>query len=389
MHGLTALAIIALVAALIRCTILAIFTAENFGYHHINTSHAFDLMKSFIQSIHVIEYSALLYGIGGFYLYISIKRNKYFTLNSHYKESCKRLMCRYSIIYFGAILFCGICIIIFALATITPVVLLTVWQTDIITAKFTYINISGLQLSNTYVGISYVSHVCHSLTRIFMIYVTVVVKHAWLPSQPRVYNSGTCLITCAKMVLRPKWLEDETEGDDDCEDQTDPKGQFTTLVDNYKMTGEFIAPLYAIFQQWFVMQWVVYFIKIIEDLSIALHSLVTETYSASSAEQHKLLFTLIHLVFDLILFLIPYFCASLFNQYHDEHRERLQKVQSKIFSKEAEGWMLQCAQLIPENPKYIFVPSFCGLSIPLSSPGYNLSIILALFAFIISVMTAL
>lgn len=135
------------------------------------------------------------------------------------------------------------------------------------------------------------------------------------------------------------------------------------------------------------MQWFVYFIKIIEDFSIALNSLVTEEYTGG--EQHKLLFVLTHLVFDLILFIVPYFCASLFNQYHDEYRERLQRVQTSIFAEEEDGWMLQCAQLIPENPKYIFIPSFCGLSIPLSSPGYNLSIIFALFAFIISIMTAL
>ena len=51
-----------------------------------------------------------------------------------------------------------------------------------------------------------------------------------------------------------------------------------------------------------------------------------------TAKRHRLWFVLTHLVFDLILFLIPYFCASLFNQYHHEYRERLQKIQTGIFS---------------------------------------------------------
>lgn len=115
---------------------------------------------------------------------------------------------------------------------------------------------------------------------------------------------------------------------------------------------------------------------------------MTESYK-DAGPKHELIFVFTHLVFDLILFLIPYYCASLFNQYHDEYCERLQRVQNSIISKTDEGWMLQNTQLIPQNPKYVFVPSFCGLSIPLSSPGYNISIMLALFAFIISIITTL
>lgn len=55
-HGLTALAIVALFAASIRCVILAIFTVNNFS-HPPNTTrsssqnHVFDLIHSFFQNI--------------------------------------------------------------------------------------------------------------------------------------------------------------------------------------------------------------------------------------------------------------------------------------------------------------------------------------------------
>ena len=223
-----------------------------------------------------------------------------------------------------------------AISAFTPVILQTMWRTDIVTASKT------LVLTEMYVGISYFSHVCHSVTRVFMVYVTVVVRSSWLNElQPRLrtYKQGNSLLMCAKVVFNPKWLEHNTK-DIDEEDIAAPKEKFAALIDNYNTTGQFVAALHAIFQQWFVMQWLVYFIKIIEDFSIAINSLVGEKYNAKS-DQHELIFVLTHLVFDLILFLIPYFCASLFNQYHDEYRERLHKVQVGIFSDEEEGWMLQ------------------------------------------------
>ncbi len=57
-------------------------------------------------------------------------------------------------------------------------------------------------------------------------------------------------------------------------------------------------------------------------------------------------------------------------------------IRNKISSDQEEGL------IFPEKPNYVFVPSFCGLSIPLNNSGYNISIVIALFAFIISIITA-
>lgn len=388
MHGLTSLAIIALVGALIRCAILAVFTEENFRHHQ--ATHVFDLMHSFIQSVHVVEYLALLYGISGFYLYARIKRKDYYRLNAIYKRACS-YHCDCACV--SAIVLCGSGIMALLVLAFTPVALLTIWRDDIITADLTNITKNtGLDFAKAYVGISYVSHICHSVTRIYMVYMTVIIRSAWLyQTYPRLkkvnFGAGGSLVSFAKKILGPKWLEEEVEGN---ETSSNPKEAFAALIENYNKLGKLIVPLYAIFQHWFVMQWVVYFIKIIDDFSVALHALISEDYK-HQGPRNKLVFVLTHLIFDLILFLIPYFCASLINQYHDQYHERLKIVQNRLFSKQQRNWpwMLQNTQLIPQNTKYVFVPSFCGLSIPLNSPGYNLSIILALFAFIISIMTTL
>ncbi len=118
-------------------------------------------------------------------------------------------------------------------------------------------------------------------------------------------------------MLQLKWLKDDVE-------TGEPDPGFT--VKKYNEIGQFVSPLYTIFEQWFIMQWVVYFIKIIEDLSIAVNSLVTEKFAGASQHEHELYFVLTHLVYDFVLFLIPYFCAYFINQYHDQYYDRLQEL---------------------------------------------------------------
>lgn len=172
MHGMTALAIIALVAASLRCVLLATFTAEHFQNNSSNidtpcntlsstfrsissntssktSSHVFDLIHSFFQIIHVVEYFALLYGIGGFYLYAWVKRDRYYKLNAIYKETSRRLICKCSFTCVGFVVLCGFGVVILAISAFVPVALLTVWQEDIITGSKT------LVLTKMYVGISY------------------------------------------------------------------------------------------------------------------------------------------------------------------------------------------------------------------------------------------
>lgn len=379
MHILTTVAIIALFSASTRCLLLASFTADHYlNKQHVNGSHAFDLIHSFIQSIHVVEYLALLYGIGGFYLYAMLKRKELHKLNITYRESCKW---RFGCSCVGVMVLCGLGLMILAVSTFTPVGVLTYRPTDIISA-----NVTGLDLTDVYVGISYISHICHSLTRIFMIYVTLVAKFAWHYHTHSEAGESSSYIACAKIILRPKWLEDKLENDG----TKDPKEKFTALINNYNEIGQFVTPLYGIFQQWFVMQWVVYFIKIIEDFAIILHSLDIDDHSyAYEQKMHELVFILTHLAYDVILVIIPYYCASVLNQYHQDYHDRIQRIQKEIFCNDPDSWRLQSALLIPQNPKFIFVPSFCGLSIPLSNPGYNLSIIITLFAFIISFSTTI
>jgi hypothetical protein len=386
LHGITLLSLIGVAASLTRCIFLITFAANSTDTGISLTSHvAFDYIHSLIQFLHIIEYSVLLYGIGGFYFYAWIKREKYGKLNDLYTATGSRLMCTCSCTCVGFILSCVFGVVIFAASALAPAVIQATYPEDIIGSEMEV-------LVKIYTVFPYICHFCHLVIRIFMVFVTVVIQSAWLPQvQSQSGNQENCFTACAIMLFRPKWLKDDPQGDlsgDPPGDTDDAKEQFKALIDDYNNTGQSVVVLHAIFQQWFVMQWLIYFIKIIEDASVAVHTLVTKQNRDEESEKHELLFILTHLVFDLILFLVPYICGSLFNQYHDTFRRRLQKKQSDVLAKVDDAWLLRCAELIPENPNYVFTPSFCGLAIPLSSSGYNLSIGIALFAFIIAILTS-
>lgn len=380
-YSLTGVAIVALVASIVRCVILASLTRQRYREdgNYSSTTITFDIIHSFIQGVHVLEYIALLYGIAGFYLYSLIKKDdiKKYALNQFCE--CTNYAC------IGVVMLCGLGLTIFLLATFVPIAILTNWPFIIAVSKnFNESSTLADVPKDTalYIAMAYVSHSCHSFTRISMICVTVVVRSAWLyqpqPKQRR-YNTK---YEWAVVLLSPKWLNIEVFRSEDQQNKSpdDLKKNFKILITNYNNTGCMIAPLHGIFQQWFVVQWIVYFIKIIEDFTVSINGIVKK----EDISEPKMLFVITHLVYDIILFIIPYYCASLMNQCHNDYHRRLQSAQNEILCDDMEGWRLQHVLSIPKNPFYIFIPSFCGLSIPLSSPGYNLSIILALFAIIIS-----
>lgn len=154
--------------------------------------------------MHVLEYLALLYGIAGFYLHA---KHMLGTLGEMFSEACN---CTIS----NIVLCVGLTI--FMLLTFTPVAILTKYPHIITTCKniteaSTFVDVP--HHAAAYIVMGYINHACHSITRIFMIFVTVVVRSVWLNKTvrtiPRVTTDGDCcLITQAKGWIKPKWVKD-------------------------------------------------------------------------------------------------------------------------------------------------------------------------------------
>lgn len=172
------------------------------------------------------------------------------------------------------------------------------------------------------------------------------------------------------------------------EKSEDPRPiKFSRIVQNYEKIGKIAAALQDIFQEWFVMSWVVYFIGVIGNIVLVLKALFQGFFSTNS---HRSLFYFAHLVSDFASLLIPYICGGLMNHYHKKFRDALKEVQEKILSNS--DVLTECIQqravLIQKNASYKFVPSLCCINIPLESAGFSFTLILTGFGFVLSFILA-
>ena len=170
---------------------------------------------------------------------------------------------------------------------------------------------------------------------------------------------------------------------------------FNNLVADYDKTGDSVSLLHCVFQRWFVIQWIIYFLEITNDCYYIYDLLTTDVGDMSDeckmGRNRSLTLHFMHLVYRVLAFGIPYSCGLSMNKHHQMYREELLKQQECILSKDSnEGVrIMQKANLIPENPKYQFIPSLCGLNISLDSTGHTLTILLSLLAFTLSLVSKL
>ena len=241
-----------------------------------------------------------------------------------------------------------------ALATCPPPILLTLWFKEF---AGWHKETAEQNASVGYTVLAWFHHISDLIIRIVMGGVTRLIMVAWISGEEELCS----------------YLKSENS----------TSQKFNSMVQNYKQTGKVIAALQSIFQVWFVMSWIVYFIGITGNTVLVLKALL-------QLSSHRSWFYFAHLMNDTIVFIIPYICGGLMNYYHGNYRETLEDVQERLLceSEVPSEYLVQNAILIPENPKFWFVPAFCCLNIPLESAGYTFTIVLTLFAFLMTFVTA-
>ena len=265
----------------------------------------------------------------------TLKRYKYYWTKRNLKKN-KECGSTCSII---AILFIVILLLLKLIISIVPTVLILEWTGELFQCK-------RLNIAIPYAWLAAVSFLANFFARLVMITATIAVGNAWE-------------------------LEDKNQIDD--------------LMKEYKQIGQHVAKIQGIFQAWFVIKWLVYFIDITVDSVIAIRSLFG---SDIQNERNTFIYIFMHLIYNFVAFLTLYVCGGLMNSYHDKY---CKKVEKKIKSTNFVGtsWEKWCALSYLRKPKYRFIPSLCGLHIPLDSSGYTLSLLLALVAFIANFVSSL
>ena len=151
---------------------------------------------------------------------------------------------------------------------------------------------------------------------------------------------------------------------------------YVKLVEDYECKGEMVVVLNQIFQSWFFWQWFIYFIVIIADLTRLIDpNLAVSNYPC------QVIFLVSCTIYDIMAFAIPYFCGLKMNSHHTQYYNELREKQRED---KAFGQVMRIR--LREN--FNFVPTFFGITIPLNSPGYIITIILAIFAVVSNFLVA-
>lgn len=314
------------------------------------------------QTCRMLQFAALIYGVSKFSKVLSYQRSLNI-LSEARKNFCayKNSPCTvHSLILL-------IFILLYCVITWPPPALLTKWFPEFVQW---HDNDDQQHASFGYSVLAWFHHISDLIIRLLMGITTRLVMVAWFNGQ-RVLNA----------ITEPSTSIEEVES------QETTSSKFSKMVKNYRETGKVVAALQDIFQEWFVMSWVVYFIGVTGNTTLVLKALFKGLFWTAT---HRSWFYFAHLVNDFAAFIIPYICGGLMNYYHEKYRETLEQVQEDLLSdsETLSECVQQRANLIPLNPNYKFVPALCCLNIPLESAGYSFTLILTSFAFVLSFVTA-
>ena len=314
------------------------------------TYKLFDFVNTIAQGVHVLEYAVLIFS---FHVYCKKARE----IESHHEklkqEAKKALRKCFTATNLTVLL---IFLVAYPIVIIVPPSLYKAWSE--------YQNKQEI-LSHMLTVSLFLAQISNCVIRMTMIVTTMVIKSAWHSASQIISSPENQEMKCSI-------------------------ANFDDLVQNYENTGNFVCLLQRIFQRWFVLQWIIYFIAITEQCLLIFNTLFVPEYQETNQEREKQLILLLsYLIFYISALAIPNFCGISINSYHEEYREVLLKKQREFLSQSNDQSVriMQIADLIPVNRKYQFVPSFLGLSIPLNITGHTLTIILTLLAFVLSLVS--
>ena len=289
-----------------------------------NSVNDLELMGIVLAAVHVVEYFTLSCSFLRFHI-IYKQQKKAGKLPSNIGAASS---------YLTMISILFVVLFIYPVVLLIPPTLYKAWSEH-------SLNSTQQSVSHTFTGTEFLTHIFNGIIRAAMIFITLLVRGAWLSAE----KSSTSCST-------------------------------NELMRVYEQTGNLVLSLQGIFQQWFVLQWIIYFINITQGYKII--------FNIIEQNQLKLLIEVItNLIYNVSAFAIPYACGIAMNYYHDKYCKTLQEEQKQLLfenlnenvrtKKDVLKWIL-------ENPNNRFTPSLCGLVIPLNNAGHTLTITLSLLA---------
>ena len=192
----------------------------------------------------------------------------------------------------------------------------------------------------------------------------------------------------ATRAVRSIWDSEPVPAEPELELETEPalaEDKFARqLVNSYVERGEKVKPILKIFEAWFVLQWIVYFLTIfvgITNIVMAYLHNIQHEYAYM-----EYVFSGLYVAISLVAFSIPYACGNMTNSYHKKYIDRMRE---SCVTRDDKGqfkevkWETTWSKIsYIKKEDYDFVPKVWGLSIPLNNSGYTITIFISIFGLI-------
>ena len=185
--------------------------------------------------------------------------------------------------------------------------------------------------------------------------------------------------------------------------KTEQSVSYSEICCAYCKKGKEVRPFTSTFEAWFVLQWFIYFLGIFIDLTYVVRPWIGSGdahHSALIYKQHPLEYAYLALfiVYDVFVLIVPFFCGIKMNDYHKIYyskqvKKKLKKDNFDFLKKdkpEKEKGALEYALIthlkVKKEEEFDFTPSILSMDIPLTNPGYILSIVIAMVTLILGVI---
>ena len=168
------------------------------------------------------------------------------------------------------------------------------------------------------------------------------------------------------------------------------------LYDIYENTGKFVSVVQGAFQPWFVLQWIAYFVGIVQQ-SQSIKTFIDDGFIINDTTRefennylYCIMLAGINLFLTISFFVIPYGCGILMIKYHDKYIKHLkdklrqltqdpqQNEQNDIEKKQ------KILLFIIQHAEYRFTPRIASLHIPLDFVGHQLTILITILGLLLS-----
>lgn len=191
---------------------------------------------------------------------------------------------------------------------------------------------------------------------------------------------------------------------------------YSRMCREYRKRGEKVTPFTSTFQSWFVLQWFIYFLAIFIDLTYYIRPWLgggDVKYSFKIYQQHGYEYGYLSLciVYDITVLIVPFICGIKMNKYHQNYYcnsklvnakkdqfDQFDFLDSRTFDfldgtvaerdKGALEYALITRLKVEKEEEFDFTPSILGINIPLTNPGYILSIVIAMVTLILGVIVS-